>query len=241
MARSSTKNSGYTKPPTHGDPRLDPMASAIASSTPTEPRRIRLHPQRHPRRADPIAWPPLPGALIGMPRPSACANASKRARVLLASMAERLAFARCGTRIYEALIEKLEAVPRTPIPSRDQIRLFRDEEAAHFEILCEAIESLGGDPLAPAARADAIHAHASAIVRTIADPQTPLARCVELLREAVRVDLAGWEALLGLARASGHDALEQRFLLVLQEMSEQLHWLTQWSNVMATSTAQAAA
>ncbi len=156
-------------------------------------------------------------------------------------MAERLALERRTTRIYEALLAKLATISSTATPAREQIRWFRNEEAAHFEILCEAIESLGGDPLAPLPRGDAIDAQARLLSRVIEDPQTPLARCVELLLDIVAADLAGWDELLALARADGHDALEQRFLLIRHEVAEQVHCLRQWSTALTTKSVQAAA
>lgn len=237
MARSSTSYRGGMKPPPHRNPQLKtPCPIAGPSPSQTELSTNRLHPQR-----DLTTWPPLPGALIGMPTPAECFGSSEGTALLLERMAERLAFERGAARIYEALLEKLDATPGKPIVSKDAIRRFRDEEAAHFQILCEAIESLGGDPLTWAPTANPIVVQASVLRRAIEDPRSPLAQCVDALLSWERVDLAGWEELLRIANESSQDALAQRLCLVVQAEREQVACVTQWASACAETAAQAAA
>jgi hypothetical protein len=241
MATSSIARRGGMKPRTPPSRKLERTLPEGSSSRNTAPTRSRLHPQPHPRRADPIAWPPLPGSLIGMPKANARPETVAAASILMDQMAERLAFERCATQIYEAMLEKLASTPSNQGLSHEVLRRFRDEEAAHFEVLCEAIESLGGDPLAPTASADAIGAEASALLAAIKDPRASLARCLNTLLVAELADHAGWEALFRVAQECGQDALAERLYLVLQEETEQVHCVKHWRSMVLLKAVQAAA
>src|ERR1043165_3475385 len=67
--------------------------------------------------------------------------------VVLEKLSERLAFERMGTRLYEALYNKCEALGETlPGPTLEEIQEIGSEELEHFILINDTIAGLGGDP-----------------------------------------------------------------------------------------------
>src|SRR5688572_25927052 len=98
---------------------------------------------------------PLPGTLKGAVKTGMDALTGSRTQVLLDKLGERLAFERAGTRLYQALIIKCLATPAAQsVIEMDLLEEIHNEEARHFELLHEAIESLGADPTAQTPCAD---------------------------------------------------------------------------------------
>src|SRR5690606_30121461 len=133
---------------------------------------------------------------------------------------ERIAFERAGTRLYDALIAKYRAaldeggdlpsaaealdangedrlllgafVDETPMQTLERIRA---EELAHFHMLCEAMESLGGDPTAQTPSADVIGIASAGIMQVMTDPRSTLPQSLGALLSAALTGRAGWEPL----------------------------------------------
>jgi len=81
---------------------------------------------------------------------------------LLDKLGARLQFERTGTRLYEALISKLDAYGVFPGgPTREQLIEIRDEEHHHALLAQELIDGLGGDPtiVTPSADIESVAGH----------------------------------------------------------------------------------
>ena len=99
-------------------------------------------------------------------RPEIETSKRHQPNVFLDLLGDRLASERTGTRLYDALLVKLAAArPHPGGPTRDQLERIRDEETAHFILVSEAIDALGGDPTAAPASADVIGVAGSAWVQ----------------------------------------------------------------------------
>ena len=156
-------------------------------------------------------------------------------------MAERLAFERGTTRLYEALLARLDADDGSRYDAAcSAFRRFRDDEAAHFQMLCEAIESLGGDALAPASSDSVIASQSTALLRAVEDPRASIAECLHMLLAAELSDEAGWAMLLELARASGLDALVERCQSALSTENDHVAYIKGWTNRLASGSLSAA-
>lgn len=159
---------------------------------------------------------------------------------LLRQMRARLVFERTSTRLYETFLDKLEASPDTGARSqrgalnRDTLVRFRNEEAAHFELLCESLESLGADPLAELAEAgtDGRPAFDPA---ALASRQVDAAQALDALLDAEQTDEAGWQRLVDTAHANGLDELAYRFEQAHSEEIGHVRQLRAWQALMPTS------
>ena len=174
--------------------------------------------------------------------------------LLLDKMGERLAFERTGTRLYDAVIMKYLAasagnsniLPPPPSTERaesasEALVRIRDEELAHFHLVKEAMESLGGDPTAQTPSADVAAVASSGLIQVINDPRTSLAHCLTALLTAELTDNAGWALLIALARDAGQDELASRFQVALEEEGNHIVVVNGWLQaLMQSPTAPAA-
>ena len=106
----------------------------------------------------------------------------ERAAVLLDKLGERLAFERTGTRLYDAILAKVEASEaHEGGPTREEVLHFRNEEARHFLEVASALDKLGGDPTAVTPSADVTAVASSGLAQVITDPRTSLDQTIEAL------------------------------------------------------------
>jgi hypothetical protein len=148
---------------------------------------------------------------------------------LLDKLGERLAFERAGTRLYEALLSKYDAYGSFEGgPSREDLVEMLGEEAAHFGLLREAIESLGGDPteLTPSANVQLTASHG--VGQVLVDPATTLVQCLEAITMAELADNECWESLLGLAEMAGNSGLVSDCERALATEEEHLEKVRMW-------------
>jgi rubrerythrin len=151
--------------------------------------------------------------------------------VFLDKLGERLAFERTGTRLYEALIGKLDASePLLGGPSRDQLEKIRDEELAHFEMLREAMLSLGADPTSITPSADVAAVSSMGLLQVIGDPRMNLKQSLEAILIAELVDNDCWRLLIDLASTAGKDDLAKQFEAAMTEEAEHLLNVRTWVN-----------
>jgi ferritin-like protein len=161
---------------------------------------------------EPLGTVPPPGTLKGVLKTGMDMMTGDRPQVLLDKLGERAAFERGGTRLYDGILSKFDADPHAHgMVSRDVLQHFRDEEAQHFQLVCEAIEQLGGDPTAMTPCADLTGVQAMGLWQSVSDPRSTLAQCLNTMLIAELADNAGWELLITLARSSGHDDLAEGF------------------------------
>jgi ferritin-like protein len=181
------------------------------------------------RDAEPVGTMPPPGTLKGALKSGIEMMTGDRPQVLLDKLGERAAFERGGTRLYDAILSKFDADPHEHgSVSRDILQHFRNEEAEHFNLVCEAVEQLGGDPTAMTPCADLVGVQAMGLWQSVTDPRTTLAQCLNTMLVAELADNAGWELLITLARASGHDDIATRFQKALEEEAQHLTQVRAW-------------
>jgi hypothetical protein len=145
--------------------------------------------------------------------------------VFMDKLGERLAFERMGTRLYDALINKCEALggETDSGPTIAELKEIRDEEHRHFLLLNETITSLGGDPTVQSPCADVSAVASLGIMQVLTDPRTSVTQCLNAILTAELTDNAGWEMLIDLAGEFGHTDLEEQFTEALE--NEQKHLL----------------
>lgn len=161
---------------------------------------------RKPYAADagPIGSVPLPAGIE--------AARASGASLFVDKLGERLAFERTGVRLYQALLTKHDTSPGwAGGPARDELERFRAEELAHFGLVHEAMLKIGADPTAETPAADVIGVASLGVLEVITDPRTTLAQSLDALLTAELTDNDGWDLLIKLSRAVGHDDLAAPF------------------------------
>lgn len=171
--------------------------------------------------AEAIGSVPLPGSTKGMLKTALNKLVGVNPEVLIDKLGERLAFERTGTRLYEALMAKVQAIEEDTTDMRQTLQRFHDEEAEHFRLVERALEKLGADPTAMTPCADVAGVSAAGVLQVLSDPRTNLAQSLNALLTAELTDHAGWELLIQLAKASGQGDIANSFAQALAE--EQVH------------------
>jgi rubrerythrin len=172
---------------------------------------------------------PLPGTLAGAVSMGMHMLKGDRPQILLDKLGERLAFERTGTRLYDALLAKCDVMQGAPAGmTRDHVADIRRDEARHFLLLKDAIESLGGDPTAQTPGADVAGVESMGLVQVLGDPRTSLAQSLHALLTAELADRAGWETLIALAGEAGQEDLVAGFTLALEDEHRHLVLVQGW-------------
>lgn len=162
--------------------------------------------------ADPIGTMPPPTSMKGAVETVKQAVTGGKATVFIDKIAERLAYERTGTRLYEALITKFDVLGGFDGgPSRADLVKIRGEELSHFHMLKECMEKLGADPTAITPSADLAAVEGMGIGQVLGDPRTTLAQGLHAILAAEVVDKAGWELLIDLADGLGQTDFGERF------------------------------
>jgi rubrerythrin len=214
--------------------------------------------------ADALGSVPPPTSLKGVVKTGVAKLKGGQPNIFLDKIGERIAFERGGTRLYQALIVKFRAAreadsevlppaaealaklgdPSVVVPASLQgegpaetLERIRDEEHAHFRMLCECMEQLGGDPSAQTPCADVSATASMGLVQVLTDPRTTLAQCLNTMLIAELTDNAGWELLISLAEDAGESEIAGRFLGALGQ--EQLHMaiVKSWLNELVAQGA----
>lgn len=165
---------------------------------------------------------PPPSNLRGVVGATVQAFGGHRMHVLLDRMAERLAFERSGVRLYDAML--IKAAQADVLPGDldlEALRAIRDDEAAHFALLAQSIERLGGDSTTQTPCADVAGVQGLGLMQVMNDPRTTLSQALQTLLAAELIDNASWELLIELAEGFGQDELVNEFSQALA--NEQRH------------------
>jgi rubrerythrin len=184
--------------------------------------------------AEALGTVPAPTSLKGMAKSGARMLTGKRPQVLIDKLAERAAFERGGTRLYEAILVKHRSLSRTAaggLPedlTEGMLGQLREEEAAHFRLVTECIEQLGGDPTVETPSADLVGMESSGLFQAVTDPRTTLAQCLHAVLAAELIDHDGWELLIQLAEEMGDATMVSRFREALREEDEHLRRVRGW-------------
>jgi rubrerythrin len=215
--------------------------------------------------AESVGSIPPPASIAGAVKTGLSALAGNRPTILLDKMGERLAFERSGTRLYDALLTKYEALVgggderfgatledaleksaatgheaegQSPL---EVLRRIRSEELEHFKMLSDAIGRLGGDPTAQTPCADVAATAAMGYIQVLTDPRTTLAQCLNVMLSAELTDNAGWELLIQLADDTGQSDLAGEFLAALGEEQQHLAIVRAWLEALLTKETGTAA
>src|ERR1043165_6184721 len=149
--------------------------------------------------------------------------------VVLEKLSERLAFERMGTRLYEALYNKCEALGETlPGPTLEEIQEIGSEELEHFILINDTIAGLGGDPTVESPCADVIGVASLGIMQVLTDPRTTIPQCLSAMLTAELPDNAGRELFIELADNLGYDEMKTEFETCLQHEERHLQNVRNW-------------
>ena len=213
---------------------IEKMLSAVRELSPHAPiSTLQLDMERQTYIAEAESVGSVPPSVAKPAARGKQAVGSEQLIVFMDKLGERIAFERTGTRLYDALITKCltlhnsapqeggEAVLQT-------LRRIRADELGHFQMLCETVKALGGDPTAQTPCADVSAAASSGLMQVITDPRTTLAQCLNTILTAELTDNAGWELLSELAMKAGHADLAEQFTEALKTEAEHLETIRSW-------------
>jgi rubrerythrin len=179
--------------------------------------------------APPIGTMPPPATLKGVIKTAVEKLEGHKPTVFLDKLGERLAFERTGTRLYEAVMVKLEAAdPHPSGPSRADLAEIHAAERRHFTVVRDAILQLGADPTAMTPCADLISVAGFGWVQAVSDPRTTLNQCLDVLMIAELADTEGWQLLVELADQLGFDDLGRRFRAAMVEEERHVQRVRSW-------------
>jgi hypothetical protein len=209
---------------------------------------------------------PPPASMKGMLKAGMAKMKGGAPSIFMDKIGERIAFERGGTRLYDALITKYQAVdamgeevlvPADQLPSMDGVAAapgsiagerpletlmrIRNEELEHFKMLGLAMVKMGGDPTAQTPCADVQATASMGIIQVVTDPRTTLAQCLNVMLTAELTDNAGWELLIQLAEEAGETELAGRFLGALGQEQEHLAIIKGWLTMLVSRGAGTAA
>jgi rubrerythrin len=162
-----------------------------------------------------------------------------RMAVLLDKLGERLAFERQGTRLYEAFIQKVEAMPAqdTNAPPVENLRHICAEELEHFKLLQQAIVELGGDATVQTPSADVAGVLSHGVLQVMSDPRTTVAQALQAVLIAELADNDGWKMLQELAEQLDEGDLAEQCAQAYDEEQEHLENVRTWLSNMVLSEA----
>ena len=195
---------------------------------------------------------PPPATIQGMLKTGLNKLLGERPEVLMDKIGERIAFERSGTRLYDALILKHQAlmaqedgpvpVLATPLDAGGEdtaatLERIRAEEHEHFLMLSDVMRSLGGDPTAQTPCADVTATASMGLLQVVTDPRTTFAQSLNAVLMAELADNAGWELLIALARDAGEDDIASQFERAMAEEQEHLVIVKSWVTALASAGA----
>jgi rubrerythrin len=181
------------------------------------------------RDSEPLGTMPPPASVKGAAKAMLERMKGNQPTVFLDAIGERIAFERTGVRLYEALLCRFDAAhPHAGSPSRGELERIRDEELGHFQMLCRAMEQLGGDPTTVTPSADAIAVASSGLVGLVNDPRATLTEGLKAILVAELADNDSWAMLCRMADDLGQDDLAEQFRNALTAEEEHLASVRSW-------------
>lgn len=198
--------------------------------------------------SDPVGSIPPPATMGGKLKTGLKKMMGDRPEMLLDKIGERIAFERGGTRLYDALIlkylslEETEGAPTLPVPLDGDdatvggvLLRIRNEEHAHFQMLCEVMQDMGGDPTAITPCGDVIATASLGLMQVVTDPRTTFAQSLNAILTAELTDNAGWELLITLAQDAGHNEAVDLFSQALAQEQVHLDTVNAWVTALASA------
>lgn len=193
------------------------------------------------READPLGSIPPPATAKGALKSGAKMLRGNRPQAFIDKLAERLAYERGGTRLYDAIITKfLEHADELPGVTVSELEHIRDEEASHALLIKECLEQLGADPTAQTPSADLVGVETMGFLQAVTDPRTNLAQTLHAALAAELVDEAGWETLIALAENIGQKDMVARFREAEQREQEHIFKVRGWYELLTLRSGELA-
>ncbi|HJS24019.1 MAG TPA: ferritin-like domain-containing protein [Pyrinomonadaceae bacterium] len=159
--------------------------------------------------------------------------------VFLDKLSERLAFERTGTRLYEALLNKCDALgEQSPGPTLEDIEEIGREELEHFLLVNRTIAELGGDPTVQSPSADVAGVTSLGIMQVLTDPRSSMTHCLQAMLTAELTDNAGWELLIKLADNLGYPDVKAEFEVALEHEERHLLNVRNWLSECVLDSAE---
>lgn len=153
---------------------------------------------------------------------------------ILDKLGARLAFERTGTRLYQALIGKLDAYGSfRGGPTRADLERIRDEELHHFGIAQELIVRLGGDPTVVTPCANLQLTASVGICQVLTDPRTTLIEGLDAIIVAELTDHESWEMLIRAIAPLGDKQIEGQIREAERVEAEHLTKVRTWLTAAA--------
>jgi rubrerythrin len=181
---------------------------------------------------------PPPTTMKGAVKSGIGALTGHRMQVFIDKVAERMAYERGGTRLYDAaLVKVLALADGTPVDV-ERVRQIRNQEAEHAELLRQALITLGADPTAQTPCADLVGVQSMGLLQSVADPRTSLVQVLSSLLAAELIDVASWELLARLARSAKQEELAARFDAAFEQEKSHLQSVSSWYEAMLNSEAK---
>jgi ferritin-like protein len=219
---------GIASSPKDGDKLIEGARQGVprASFTPASLEAERLS---YNDDAEPVGTVPPPASIKGAVKAVGKALVGEKATVLIDQMAGRLAFERTGTRLYEALLTKLQAAGEHPGgPTRTDLEEIRDEELAHAALLADGLVRLGADPTSMTPAADVTAVASEGVLKVVVDARTTLTQSLEAILIAELTDNDAWTMLVNLADKMGQDELAAEFREALLQEEDHLDRVRTW-------------
>jgi len=149
----------------------------------------------------------------------------KKPEVLIDLLGERLAFERSGTRLYDALLEKIKLDKDLPkLFNHEVVALlsqFRDEEHQHFLLIQDAMKEIGADPTSVTPSADMAGVASQGWGQVLSDPRSSFSHCIETILMAELADYDSWKLLIQMVGEMGWEQLQLSFKKAYEE--EKIH------------------
>ena len=191
------------------------------------------------READPLGSIPPPATIKGAVKTAAKLLQGERPQAFIDKLAERLAYERSGTRLYDAVIAKFMAHEgELQNASLQEVTEIRNEEASHAALIRTCLEQLGADPTAQTPSADLVGVATAGFLQAAADPRTTLAQTLQVALAAELVDVASWEMLISMAEQMGQDGMVERFRRALDHETEHVAKVRGWCESLTLTAAQ---
>jgi rubrerythrin len=182
---------------------------------------------------------PPPATAKGAGKAALQALKGNKAIALVDKVAERMAFERTGVRLYDALLDKMDASSAFDGgPSIEEVQKIRAEELQHAHMLMETLEQLGADPTAITPSADLVAIEGMGLGAVLGDPRTTVGQCLHALMVVELADNESWTMLRDLAEEMGQKDLAGRFQKAEEQEAQHLENVRSWLVAYTKSEAQ---
>lgn len=156
---------------------------------------------------------------------------------LVDKIAERAAFERTSTRIYDGLIAKYDAEGSFEGgPLREDLVLFREQELEHQGLLSAAMRMLGQADAEPPPSSQPVLI-SMGLLQVVADPRTTFGQALEAVLVSELADNDSWQPLIDLAKEVGPRAMVLWFEKARREEDAHLLAMRTWVSAFVRGTA----